>query len=129
MKYEFQKQRWTRQKKPGRWQKAAAIVGAAALLVFGIVQIADYYADGRQTEKATEELREIYEKPIEATAEPEVSEGEISERTKETMAPMPAETATVPETSKFASVKDENKDIIAWLTITDQLSQLVMQKK
>ncbi len=131
MRRDIQKQQWTGRRKRVKW--TAYLIPVALCLVFliGVSLVLSNKSDDIRVTQAVEELDHLQFPAATATMTtlPERDQGEAADTTETskpsvtmTNAPM-----TLPR-HDFASLKEKNEDITAWITIPGLISEPVVQR-
>lgn len=112
-----------------------ATVLAAAIFVFALFQLAEYCLDALRTRRQTAELQQAnllaIQEAAASTVAPELSPPAATAsppRDAGTAAPTATPIAFKIMSPRFAKLKQQNQDIVAWLTIPDQLDTAVVQR-
>lgn len=129
----------------------AVIAGVLlGVLVFSVIQLVNYGGDYVATRQAEDELRRLYYEDDQATAAPATATAAPTATPAPTETPVATEAAAVQATpvptpvrlpekrypanpwaavsERFQRLRNQNKDIIGWLTIEGMLDQAVVQR-
>lgn len=129
-----------------RWRGPILLV-CAILFIFCGIQLVAYFADAWKTQQASDTMRSLYHADSEPTKMPEATiTATVAVTIAPTVTPAPAFTTSPTATpnlrleivpypdgsanaagSRFTQLRQQNKDIIGWLTIEGMLDEAVVQ--